>query len=166
MVLLLLGLSLPQASAFFGDEYLRRCGGEIYPACDGPQINQMSIFEAARAEARRQKKGLLVILGADWCKPCRELSQEFTKDVKGRALLEKRFVLVKLAASVEERGPAEDRNKRPGSIAKVARAMGITIDSFPTAYVVNPTTGKATDTFLVGGVKPTEINDLAFEAPK
>lgn len=166
MTTILFFLGLTSAQAFFGIDYLKKCGGNVYPACDSKELNQAHIFEAARAEAKKTKKGLLVILGADWCKPCRELDAAFQSDKTAREALEKRFVVVKLAASKEERGPAGVETHRMSSIKAVAKTMHIQIDSFPTAYIVSPSTGKAVDEFPVGGIKPKEIDELAFRVAK
>jgi thiol:disulfide interchange protein len=51
---------------------------------------------AAVAKAKKEKKRVLVTLGANWCGWCRALDRTFTKDEKVAAALAKSFVSVKV----------------------------------------------------------------------
>jgi len=55
-----------------------------------------AVVASAVAQAKREKKRVLVTLGANWCGWCRALDRTFTRDAKVAAALEKSYVPVKV----------------------------------------------------------------------
>ena len=55
-----------------------------------------AVVAAAVAQAKKEKKRVLVTLGANWCGWCRSLDRTFTKDEKVSAAIAKSYVPVKV----------------------------------------------------------------------
>jgi len=146
-------------SARASTDFLKKCGGEIYPACDSAELNQMHVFEEARLDAKKSGRQLLVLLGADWCPPCRDLDRLLEIHSEDRLAIEKKYKIVRLAASIQEKQPHEEVSPRLQSIDRVAQKMGIQIDLFPWFYVVDVRSGKATDDFCGVDRTPSEIRE-------
>ena len=60
----------------------------------------------ARTLAASQHKRVLLLVGGDWCKDCRELDRVFAQNADLAALRERRFVLVKVFVGSENRNEA------------------------------------------------------------
>jgi thiol:disulfide interchange protein len=65
-------------------------------------------LEAASAAAEEEGKPLLIDLYADWCGPCRTLSEQYFPSDELQPVLE-HFVLVKIDIDSESGGPVADR---------------------------------------------------------
>lgn len=130
-------------SGFNPESYLKKCGGTYYPSCDSKELNQLTIFEDAQREARAAKKSLLVIIGADWCAPCRELHRLMARNSEELATIESKYLIVRLAAST-------DKVDRLQSIHAVEGKMNVKIDSFPWLYVFDPVSSKTVRNFSGG----------------
>ena len=63
-------------------------------------------IERGRAFAATQHKRVLLVVGGDWCKDCRELDGVFAQNADLAALRDRRFVLVKVFLGSENRNEA------------------------------------------------------------
>jgi thiol:disulfide interchange protein len=85
------------------------CGGSGQaPAGAATQTWFEDDFEAASAQASASGKPLLMDLYADWCGPCRTLSEEYFTDPSMQELLG-RFVLLRVDVDSEAGGPLAQR---------------------------------------------------------
>jgi thiol-disulfide isomerase/thioredoxin len=73
--------------------------GEVKPVVEKPYdeaADAKAVVAAAVAQAKKEKKQVLVTLGANWCGWCRSLDRTFTKDEKVAAAIAKSYVPVKV----------------------------------------------------------------------
>jgi thiol:disulfide interchange protein len=71
-----------------------------------PARDAQADLEAARAAASRDGRQVLVIVGGDWCRDCRDLDALFAADPSLAALRNERFVEVKLYVGTDNRNEA------------------------------------------------------------
>lgn len=123
----------------------------------------ISDFEAAKEQAKKENKALLVdFTGSDWCPPCKKLHQEiFSKSsfIKGA---QKDFVLVEL--DFPRKAKISDKLKKQNEkLAKKYKVRG-----FPTVLLMDAN-GKVfkTTSYQVGGVAPyLEMIQKSLKAKK
>ncbi len=66
-----------------------------------PSRNALQDFEAAKAEAQRTGKNILLEVGGDWCPGCRSLDQFYKRNPKVVEVREKYFVTLYVNCSEE-----------------------------------------------------------------
>lgn len=121
MVLRALRPALPWTLAL-----LAGCATAPLPVVDryDPSRNAQADLEAALAAAPRANRQVLVTVGGDWCKDCRDLDKLFAGDPALRELRDRRFVPVKIYLGQDNRNEA-------------VRARFPALDWVPTLYVLD-----------------------------
>jgi thiol:disulfide interchange protein len=96
----------------------------------GPEVVRWRTLEAGLAEARASGRPVLYDFTADWCPPCRLMQREVFADPRAAALLERRFVPVRVL----------DRQREEGRNAAWVDSLQsrYRVSSFPTLVVTGP----------------------------
>ncbi len=131
---------------FDTQDYLKKCGGKIYPQCDTDELNQLTVYKHAEAVAKATNRSIFLIVGADWCPPCKMVDAALKSNPKIKAEIEKKFVIVSLSG---------DSNATKSS-STLLDYLKISLRGFPTFITVDPITNKAS-VFVTASY---EINDL------
>jgi thioredoxin-related protein len=102
------------------------------PAPPGAKLNWLTNFEAAQAQARSEKKMLLInFTGSDWCPPCMMLEREVFAQEKFTDYAAKNLVLLEVDFPRRKQLSAEQR----AANEKLAGEYGI--EGFPTVIVLD-----------------------------
>lgn len=107
-------------------------------------------FEAAKAQAKKEGKALLVeFTGSDWCPPCKKLHKEVFSKSSFVKSASQDFVLVELDFP-QKKKLAADLKKQNEDLAKTYKVRG-----FPTVLLMD-SNGKVfkKTSYQAGGVKP------------
>jgi thiol-disulfide isomerase/thioredoxin len=91
---------------------------------DDPARDAQADLDAALAAAPRAGRQVLVVMGGDWCKDCRDLDRLFADDAALRDLRDSRYVPVKIFVGQANRNEA-------------VRARFPALDWVPTLYVLD-----------------------------
>lgn len=112
------------AKSFTIDKYKQQCGGKVYSNCDAADVNQKTIYEEARTIAKKEKKKLMLILGADWCPACVIFSKMVASDPNAEKL-HSQVVIV-------------DINGMLKSTKDLKKSLKINNMAFPQGYIIDP----------------------------
>jgi len=144
-------LSAPAAYAgeavFDISPYKEQCGGEYYAQCDSEELNQVTIFRAAEAEALAAGKTMILIMGAEWCHPCRMLDAAIAENEEAFEAMAERFLIVQLSAD-------------PGATSSSNQLMDILdtyVRGYPTIVRLDPLTRQTSMTFVTNYQDPEAI---------
>lgn len=79
-------------------------------------VDSLAALQTLAAQAREERKGLVLDVRADWCAPCKELEAVTFADPGVRGRLAEGYVLAKLdVTSVEPGSPAASLQERVGA---------------------------------------------------
>lgn len=126
------------ASSFAGD--ITDCEEETKPACDDSRLtyktctDQMKLFKEAKAKALAERKTLLLVIGAEWCPACQELSKVLKNS--RFAELGKNFLYQPIALKKQFSNFPSGEEVLKALSLKPADAW-----KFPFVYIVDPATG-------------------------
>ncbi|MEM7646123.1 MAG: thioredoxin family protein [Pseudomonadota bacterium] len=109
-------------------QYRDECGGYPYPDCDEEDKNQLTIFKEAEALAQDAQKTMILILGANWCPPCKTLAKTLENNSEALAPLAEKYLIVELSG---------DHNVTKSS-TPLLQYLGVKIAGFPTVYRKKP----------------------------
>ncbi len=116
------------------------------PKESGEGLNWHKDFDSAMAEAREQKKFVLVDVYTDWCVYCKKLDREVYSDPDIEKYLAEKFIVVK--ANAEDKGPGE-----------AFCTKFDTFGSYPTILFFNSKNTKEKPVCKISGyLPPTEFN--------
>ena len=102
---LALACALALAASIAGAQPSTAQSGAVVARYDASRDAAADI-ERGRAAAAAQRKQVLLVVGGDWCKDCRELDKVFAQNADLAALRDRRFVLVKVFIGTENRNEA------------------------------------------------------------
>jgi thiol:disulfide interchange protein len=87
---------------------LAGCASIPLPVVDryDPARNAQADLDAALAAAPRAQRQVLVVVGGDWCKDCRDLDKLIAEDTALRDLRDRRYVPVKVYLGQDNRNEA------------------------------------------------------------
>lgn len=130
------------------EKYKQSCGGKYYSKCnDKNGLSQLSLFNEAREKARNEGKGLLLIVGADWCPACHKVAAELnSKNAETDSLFSK-VVTVSI-------------NNDVSSGNELLSDLNAPVFGIPMAIYIDPKSLEVKKTFFasIGGVKGLNKN--------
>lgn len=123
------------------------------------KLHWLADFDAAKAQARSEKKMLLInFTGSDWCPPCIELEKELFSKPEFAHYAAKNLVLLEVDFPRRKELPAEQR----AANQKLAGEYGI--EGFPTIIVLNSDAKPLGKFGYVPGLGPTQVIEALEKA--
>ena len=105
---------------------LLMCGAALAGGDPPKAVRWADDLHAARAEALRTRKPILIVFGADWCGYCKKMERDTLADPATAAAINERFVPVHLDVTEREMTPAK----------KVAQILEV--KTLPTCVILSP----------------------------
>ncbi len=123
------------------------------------KLHWLTDFDAAKAQARSEKKMLLInFTGSDWCPPCIQLEKELFSKPEFAQYAAKSLVLLEVDFPRRKELSSEQR----AANNKLAGEYGI--EGFPTIIVLNSDSKPLGKFGYVPGLGPTKVIEALEEA--